>query len=234
MPYILLSARFLSKNQSESRRHIDIFSTVTPVLPVIRDLNQCSKKQKHRTMLKILMKNKLWILFIFTIIFFLSHFHINRRRLKRENILKNEVILKRLEIKSGKLGSDGKAVHFSPVKKEIQTLQKEIIAKFTIDHVLSDRIGLHRKIGEHRHPQCLTKNYSNIFQKPKKASIIFNVFNEAWSTLLRSVFSILHTAPLNLVEEIILIDDNSDFSFLGERLDQKIEEIEQKEVLFIF
>jgi polypeptide N-acetylgalactosaminyltransferase len=99
--------------------------------------------------------------------------------------------------------------------------------------VLSDRIGLHRKIGEYRHPKCLTKNYS-IFKNPKKASIIFNVFNEAWSTLIRSVFSILHTAPLSLVEEIILIDDNSDFSFLGERLDQKIAEIEQKEALFIF
>ena len=182
------------------------------------------------------MKNKLWILFLFTIIFFLSHFHIKRIREKsrRENQNKNEVILKRLETtKSGKLGADGKAVHFVPVKKEIQTLQNEIIAKFTIDHVLSDRIGLHRKIGEHRHPQCLTKNYS-ILENPKKASIIFNVFNEAWSTLIRSVFSILHTAPLSLVEEMILIDDNSDFSFLGERLDQKIAEIEQKETLFIF
>jgi hypothetical protein len=187
-------------------------------------------------MLKILMKNKLWILFLFTIIFFLSHFHIKRisEKSKRENLNKNEVILKRLETsKSGKLGADGKAVHFVPVKKEIQTLQNEIIAKFTIDHVLSDRIGLHRKIGEHRHPNCFTKNYS-ILQNPKKASIIFNVFNEAWSTLIRSVFSILHTAPLSLVEEIILIDDNSDFSFLGERLDQKIAEIEQKEALFIF
>ncbi|CBY07652.1 unnamed protein product [Oikopleura dioica] len=166
------------------------------------------------------MKNKLWILFLLTIIFFLSHFHIHKN-IKRE--AKNEVILKRLEnLKGGKLGADGKAVHFVPVKKEIQNLQNDIIAKFTIDHVLSDRIGLHRKVSEHRHPQCLTKIYSKIFKQSKKASIIFNVFNEAWSTLIRSVFSILHTAPLSLVEEIILIDDNSDFSFLGERLDQKI------------
>lgn len=182
-------------------------------------------------MLKILMKNKLWILFLLTIIFFLSHFHIHKN-IKRE--AKNEVILKRLEnLKGGKLGADGKAVHFVPVKKEIQNLQNDIIAKFTIDHVLSDRIGLHRKVGEHRHPQCLTKIYSKIFKQSKKASIIFNVFNEAWSTLIRSVFSILHTAPLNLVEEIILIDDNSDFSFLGERLDKKIAEIEQKKMAFI-
>ena len=42
------------------------------------------------------------------------------------------------------------------------------------------------------------------------ASIIMCFYNEAWSTLLRSVWSILDKTPSHLLHEIILIDDKSD------------------------
>jgi len=35
-------------------------------------------------------------------------------------------------------------------------------------------------------------------------------YNEAWSTLLRTVHSVLETSPDILLEEVILVDDYSD------------------------
>ncbi|KAJ8794521.1 hypothetical protein J1605_018974 [Eschrichtius robustus] len=64
--------------------------------------------------------------------------------------------------------------------------------------------------------RCKEKKY-NYDQLPT-TSVIITFYNEAWSTLLRTVYSVLETSPDTLLEEVILVDDYSDREHLKERL----------------
>ncbi|XP_064235696.1 polypeptide N-acetylgalactosaminyltransferase 12 isoform X2 [Aotus nancymaae] len=63
---------------------------------------------------------------------------------------------------------------------------------------------------------CKEKKYD--YDNLPRTSVIIAFYNEAWSTLLRTVYSVLETSPDILLEEVILVDDYSDREHLKERL----------------
>ncbi|KAF3821227.1 hypothetical protein GH733_011380 [Mirounga leonina] len=64
--------------------------------------------------------------------------------------------------------------------------------------------------------RCKEKKYD--YDNLPTTSVIIAFYNEAWSTLLRTVYSVLETSPDILLEEVILVDDYSDREHLKERL----------------
>ncbi|XP_009573509.1 PREDICTED: polypeptide N-acetylgalactosaminyltransferase 12-like, partial [Fulmarus glacialis] len=67
---------------------------------------------------------------------------------------------------------------------------------------------------------CREKKYD--YYSLPKTSVVIAFYNEAWSTLLRTVHSVLETSPDILLEEIILVDDYSDKEHLKETLENYV------------
>ncbi|XP_029445082.1 polypeptide N-acetylgalactosaminyltransferase 15 isoform X3 [Rhinatrema bivittatum] len=89
--------------------------------------------------------------------------------------------------------------------------------------LLSTGAPLRRKLPDYRHPLCLQHKYR--INLPL-ASVIICFHDEAWSTLLRTVHSVLDTAPKRLLKEIILVDDLSQQGRLKSALSEYISKLE--------
>lgn len=81
---------------------------------------------------------------------------------------------------------------------------------------LSDKIPVDRAVPDTRPHKC-TQNL--VHDDLPSTSVIFCFVDEVWSTLLRSVHSVLNRSPPHLLTEIILVDDFSTRDYLKKRLD---------------
>uniref|UniRef100_UPI00398E453D polypeptide N-acetylgalactosaminyltransferase 11-like isoform X1 n=2 Tax=Pristiophorus japonicus TaxID=55135 RepID=UPI00398E453D len=102
--------------------------------------------------------------------------------------------------------------------------------KHAFNMLISNRLGYHRDIPDTRDPKCKERSYP--INLPS-ASIILCFYNEALSTLLRTVHSILDRTPAYLLHEIILVDDRSDFIELKNELEKYIANNQLKKVKLI-
>uniref|UniRef100_A0A8C6W896 Polypeptide N-acetylgalactosaminyltransferase n=1 Tax=Nannospalax galili TaxID=1026970 RepID=A0A8C6W896_NANGA len=76
---------------------------------------------------------------------------------------------------------------------------------------------------------CKEKKYN--YENLPSTSVVIAFYNEAWSTLLRTVYSVLETSPDILLEEVILVDDYSDREHLKERLANELSRLPKVRLL---
>jgi len=103
-----------------------------------------------------------------------------------------------------------------------ENTKKEIMF---LDHAfaeyISEMVSVNRTLPDRRDEWCkLPTSYFTTSDKLPSTSVIICFHNEAWSTLIRSVYSVLNRSPDHLLHEIILVDDASTMEHLHEKLDQ--------------
>uniref|UniRef100_U3JK68 Polypeptide N-acetylgalactosaminyltransferase n=1 Tax=Ficedula albicollis TaxID=59894 RepID=U3JK68_FICAL len=95
---------------------------------------------------------------------------------------------------------------------------------------LSDLIPVDRAIPDTRPAGC---SEQQVHDDLPSTSIIMCFVDEVWSTLLRSVHSVLGRSPPHLVQEIILVDDFSTKEYLKEQLDTYMSRFPKVKVLHL-
>ncbi|XP_027488596.1 polypeptide N-acetylgalactosaminyltransferase 6-like, partial [Corapipo altera] len=106
-------------------------------------------------------------------------------------------------------GADGKAFKKERWSPEESREKEKGYEKHCFNAFASDRISLHRALGpDSRPPECIDQKFKRCPPLPS-TSVVIVFHNEAWSTLLRTVYSVLHSAPASLLREVILVDDAS-------------------------
>ncbi|EDW03891.1 GH11491 [Drosophila grimshawi] len=116
----------------------------------------------------------------------------------------------------GKPGEMGKPVK---IPADMKDLMKEKFKENQFNLLASDMISLNRSLTDVRHENCRHKHYAS---KLPTTSIVIVFHNEAWTTLLRTVWSVINRSPRSLLKEIILVDDASERDFLGKQLEDYV------------
>ncbi|XP_078075210.1 polypeptide N-acetylgalactosaminyltransferase 3-like [Mustelus asterias] len=131
----------------------------------------------------------------------------------------------------GAPGASGSAVVLDGLSFKEATERSIGFQKHGFNAFASDRISVHRDLGpDTRAPECVSQRFQHCPPLPP-ASVIIAFHNEAWSTLLRTVHSVLYTVPTLVLREIILVDDASTEAHLKQRLDSYIKNLPMVKVV---
>jgi len=101
-------------------------------------------------------------------------------------------------------------------------LKEEAKRRFTehqFDVVANELMSLNRTMPDIRYPECQHVTFP---RKLPKVSIVIVYHNEAWSTLIRTMWSVVTQTPRELLKEIILVDDFSTKDYLEKPLQEYV------------
>ncbi|XP_078672283.1 polypeptide N-acetylgalactosaminyltransferase 4-like [Branchiostoma floridae x Branchiostoma belcheri] len=118
------------------------------------------------------------------------------------------------------LGELGQGVVLRNLSPEDRRRLEEGYKKYAFNEFASSKIALTRTIPDGRHWLCKSKEY-DVSRLPA-VSVIICFHNEAWSTLMRTVHSVLTTTPADLLTEVIMVDDDSQYAHLKTQLTEYV------------
>ncbi|KAB7494985.1 N-acetylgalactosaminyltransferase 7 [Armadillidium nasatum] len=113
-------------------------------------------------------------------------------------------------------GEGGKPHHLSPNK---QNEGAQSVGEYGINMVISDEIAMDRSIPDTRNGECKHWQYP---EDLPKTSVVIVFHNEGFSTLMRTVHTVIDRSPPQFLEEVLLVDDFSDKAALKEPLEDYI------------
>lgn len=122
-------------------------------------------------------------------------------------------------------GADGKPFKKDHMTPEEEKEKEEGMTRHCFNQFASDRISLSRSLGDDtRPPECVERKFRRCPPLPT-TSVIIVFHNEAWSTLIRTVYSVLHSSPAILLKEIIMVDDASTAEHLKSQLEDFVSQL---------
>ncbi|XP_029938153.1 polypeptide N-acetylgalactosaminyltransferase 15 [Salarias fasciatus] len=120
------------------------------------------------------------------------------------------------------LGEMGRAVQLQLEAAE-RDMELAALQRYGFNEVVSEKISLHRKLPDARNPECFGEQFS---ESLPSASVVICFHDEAWSTLLRTVHSVLDTAPRQHLQEVLLVDDLSQHGHLKAVLSEYVSHLD--------
>ncbi|XP_036102908.1 inactive polypeptide N-acetylgalactosaminyltransferase-like protein 5 [Molossus molossus] len=136
----------------------------------------------------------------------------------QQPVPREPVIFERPE--ENKAENDGSVLKFA---QDFNYTDQEVIQgflKYGFNAVISKKLGNRRHVPDTRNEMCLKKHYPT---RLPTASIVICFHNEEFHALFRTISSIMALTPHQVLEEIILVDDMSEFDDLKEKLDYHLE-----------
>nr|CAD7403158.1 unnamed protein product [Timema poppensis] len=98
-------------------------------------------------------------------------------------------------------------------------------SEYGMNMACSNEISLDRHIPDTRLPECKHWDYPKDLPR---VSVIIVFHNEGWSTLMRTVHSVINRSPAQFLEEVLLVDDFSDKDDLKTKLENYITKFDGK------
>ncbi|RXM36460.1 Polypeptide N-acetylgalactosaminyltransferase 1 [Acipenser ruthenus] len=164
----------------------------------------------------VLATSLVWVMLDMFILLYFSE--CNKCEEKKERGLPgHEVVIQKPQEGPGEMGKP------VVIPKDNQEKMKEMFKINQFNLMASEMIALNRSLPDVRLEGCKNKLYQDDLPR---TSVVIVFHNEAWSTLLRTVQSVINRSPRHLLEEVVLVDDASERDFLKRPLEQYVRQLE--------